>query len=173
MLSHTEEAMRIARERRFAVLPVHSVDISGACSCYLGASCSSAGKHPMISSWTTEATHDEGTIERWWTLWPAANIGIATGAKSGVFVVDIDPRNDGFNSLDELRERIGELPSTLTVTTGSGGLHFYFKLPVQSEVQCKVALFPGIDIKGEGGMVVAPPSLHKSGNRYEWRNSNV
>jgi putative DNA primase/helicase len=171
--NHIEEAQRIAREYRFAIMPVHSVDNSGACSCHLGASCSSAGKHPRISNWPSESTCDEDTITRWWTLWPAANIGIATGAKSGIFVVDIDPRNDGFNSLDELRARIGELPSTLTVTTGSGGLHFYFKLPLQVEMQSKVAVLPGIDIRGEGGMVVAPPSLHKSGNRYEWRNSNV
>ena len=87
--------------------------------------------------------------------------------------MDIDPDHGGFKSLEELRAQIGEVRSTLSVTTGSGGVHFYFRSPRGVEVPSRVSVRPGIDIRGQGGMVVAPPSLHKSGNRYEWRNSNA
>jgi hypothetical protein len=123
----------------------------------------------MITGWQGLATRDEATIADWWRQWPNANIGIATGMKSGVFVIDVDPRNGGAASFARLCQQIGDLPRTLSVTTGSGGSHHYLRLPSDRALRSlKLTAFPGIDFKGEGGLVVAPPSLHACGRRYEW-----
>jgi putative DNA primase/helicase len=94
-------------------------------------------------------------------------VGIATGAASRIFVLDVDPRHGGEESLDSLIHKYGSLPGTLQVTTGGGGRHFYFKHP-GGTVPNEVSILPGLDIRGDGGQVVAPPSLHISGRRYEW-----
>ena len=114
-----------------------------------------------------QATTDESTIKDWWTVQPDANIAIATGA---VIVIDIDPRHGGDASLAQLVEaKHGELPPTWRVHTGGGGLHIYFAAP--SDIMIKNTagqLGAGIDVRGHGGYVVAPPSKHVSGNNYEW-----
>jgi putative DNA primase/helicase len=100
----------------------------------------------------------------WWKATPAANIGVRTGA--GLVVLDVDPRNGGDRTLKGLLNEHGELPTTWTVHTGGGGEHYYFG--VEGDVPTRSALFEGIDLKGVGGFVVAPPSLHASGKRYVW-----
>jgi hypothetical protein len=98
---------------------------------------------------------------------PKANVGIATGAMSGVIVLDVDPRNGGNESLAELEGRHGGVPDTLQVLTGGDGRHFYFAAPEGVRVPSrKVA--SGLDLKADGGYVIAPPSSHPSGGTYRW-----
>jgi hypothetical protein len=104
----------------------------------------------------------------WWRFWPTANVGLATGhpLPDGGFlsVLDVDPRHDGDASLDAHEAEHGPLPRTFTVRTGGGGWHHYFHTaePLRS---CQ--LLPGVELKARGALVVAPPSLHPSGWRYE------
>ncbi len=105
-------------------------------------------------------------VQRWWRQWPEAGIGLRTG--NGIFVLDVDPRNGGDVSLEALDSK---LPATVQSIMGGGGSHFFFK--VDEQVSCKSnALGPGLDIKGDGGYVVLPPSIHASGRGYEWELSS-
>jgi Bifunctional DNA primase/polymerase, N-terminal/Primase C terminal 1 (PriCT-1) len=81
-------------------------------------------------------------------------------------VIDVDPRHGGNDSLAELERRHGPLPDTPRVLTGGGGVHLYFA--VEQLIGNRVGLAPGIDLRGDGGFVVAPPSLHASGRHYLW-----
>lgn len=118
------------------------------------------GKRPMVK-WASEATNNPFLVERWWHQWPHANIGIHCGP-SGLVVLDVDPRNGGMESLAALPMM---LPPTGTVETGGGGLHFYFE---GKRRKGKLPGYPGLDIQGDGGYVVAPPSVHPSGREYTW-----
>lgn len=114
-------------------------------------------------------THAE--IANWFGRWPDANIGIVTGQISNLVVLDIDPRHGGDESLNRLALRFGRLPPTLTVKTGGGGRHFYFTaLAEPAALPSRVGLVQGIDVRAEGGLVVAPPSVHPSGRRYRWES---
>jgi Bifunctional DNA primase/polymerase, N-terminal/Primase C terminal 1 (PriCT-1) len=135
------------------------------CSCPAGIGCASPAKHPMTRRGLHEATTDAATVTAWWQRSPRANLGIATGG--GLFVVDVDGET-GAESCAALEQRFGELPRTVEVVTGSGGLHVY--LSVDREVRNTAGqLGPKLDTRGDGGYVVAPPSLHASGGRYYWR----
>jgi len=148
------------------VLPVHSTDGSP-CSC--GASnCKSPGKHPRTKNGLKDATCDPSTIDTWWSWWPQANVGVLTGEKSGIIVLDVDPRHGGDGTLGELQKRYGRLPETLVSKTGGGGQHYYFRYPGYHVRTRQSAVGPGLDLKGDGGYIVAPPSLHRSGERYLW-----
>lgn len=105
-------------------------------------------------------------VTSWWTRWPAANVGVVTGAVSGVVVLDVDPRNGGEGTLSAVGHRYGPLPETWVVRTGGGGRHHWFT-PADRVVPT-TTLGPGLDLKGEGGLVVVPPSRHASGKVYEW-----
>lgn len=159
-----EAALAYAR-RGWRVLPLHGVTDRGACTC-LWRDCTSPGKHPRTAHGVKDATTDEAQIRKWWETWPDANIGIACGRESGIVVLDIDPRNGGAKSLQRPREEHGELPSTATCETGGGGTHYYFKYPAGGVR--KTVLDDGLDLVSDGGYVVAPPSVHESGERYEW-----
>ena len=124
-------------------------------------------KRPLLTGWPELATTDEATITEWWTTWPNANVGIATGAASGIVVLDVDPKNGGAESLERLKQDATDWPDTMTVLTGSGGLHFYFAYQAGLR-NLNSELGPGLDIKTDRGQVVAPPSIHPNGNRYEW-----
>lgn len=109
-----------------------------------------------------DATRDPDRIAAWWLDCPRANVGLATGAPSGLFVVDIDPRNEGDAAWAELVAG-RELPETPQSITGSGGAHILFA----GETGCgKLVL--GVDLKGTGGYIVAPPSIHPNGELYIW-----
>jgi hypothetical protein len=102
----------------------------------------------------------------WWARWPQANVGILTGMVSGLAVLDIDPRNGGFETLVEFDAAGYTMPdSDPVVETGSRGLHHYVGLDRPLK---KAAPFAGIEVQADGGLVVAPPSRHKSGRRYTW-----
>lgn len=111
---------------------------------------------------------DPETLRRWLRRWPALNIGIVTGAVSGLVVLDLDRSHGGFDSLDTLERLYGPLPDTVEAETGGGGRHFYFSAPPASLCN-KAGIAAGIDLRAEGGMVVAPPSIHPSGTSYRWR----
>jgi putative DNA primase/helicase len=161
-----EAALAYAR-RGWPVFPLHSVQ-EGCCSCGRPA-CESAAKHPRTLHGLKDATRDEAQIRLWWNTWPDANVGIVTGTQSGLVVVDIDPRNGGDESLAELERTHGSLPKTIESLTGGGGQHFFFQHPGGS-IKSK-PLAEGIDIKADGGYVVAPPSSHRSGELYRWEGA--
>jgi hypothetical protein len=122
------------------------------------------GKIPQLANWPARATTKQTTVRSLWQRWPTADIGIVTGG--GLLVLDVDPRHGGDASLAELERVHGPLPDTPRGLTGGGGLHVY--LAVGQPVGNCTNLAPGIDLRGDGGYVVAPPSLHASGRRYVW-----
>jgi hypothetical protein len=118
-------------------------------------------------------TTDPDEIARDYRRWPDANIGIATGAISGVFVVEADTKEgheiDGIASLRALEARHGALPPTLTAISPSGSLHWYFRQPADIAINNTTSkLAPGVDVRGDGGMVLAPPSLRPGKGAYVW-----
>ena len=129
--------------------------------------CVARGKVPATSHGVKDATSDAATIDAWWRLLPEANIGIACGAVSGIFVVDIDGE-DGEGTMRKLEAEHRALPPTVEVITGNGR-HCYFRLGDHGPIGNSVGTIgPGIDTRGNGGYVLAPPSIHPSGRRYEW-----
>ena len=147
--------------KNWRVLPLHT-PLNGGCSCRQPA-CSHPGKHPRTRHGLSDASTDPATIKQWWQQWPDANIGIVTGPESGLVVLDVDPRHDGDKSLRDLERQHGPLPLTPEVLTGGGGRHFYFTYPEGATIgNSSGKLAAGLDVKGKGGYVVAPPSLHPS-----------
>jgi hypothetical protein len=142
----------------------------------------SPGKHPRTKHGWKDATLDQAQIKEWWDRWPQANIGIATGTASGLWVLDVDTKKSvdvgggsliplGVHSLRVLEAEQGPLPDTLVQVTGSGGLHYLFTYPSDELVYGnRTNMRPGIDVRAEGGYIVAPPSNHESGHEYLWAN---
>jgi hypothetical protein len=130
--------------------------------------CRPSGKEPAIRGGFKAATTEKRAIVAAWTAQSAANVGVATGAKSGLVVLDVDPRNGGDASLAELERIHGTVPVTPSVETGGGGRHFYFAAP-EGAVRSGV-LADGLDVKADGGYVIAPPSVHPDGGVYRWAN---
>jgi putative DNA primase/helicase len=130
--------------------------------------CRVRGKQPATTNGFKDASRDPEVVTRWWSLGPSYNIGVATGAGSGVFVLDVDGgERAGEASLRALEAEHGALPATVESITG-GGRHLWFKMPGRS-VPCSVdRVGPGLDVRGAGGYVVAPPSIHPSGRAYSW-----
>ena len=125
-----------------------------------------------MGAWQKAATVDTAMIDKWWTeLYRDHGVGIATGRASGIFVLDVDVAEDkaGDETLADLEARYGELPDTPTVETPSGGAHYYFKIPDGIEIRNDAGrrLGQGLDIRGEGGQVVAPPTA-RAVDAYEW-----
>jgi hypothetical protein len=116
-------------------------------------------KNPATAHGYKDATLDEKLIRLWWKERPTANVAVAAGL-SGLLVLDIDPRNNGDASLEELTTQFGALPTTLTVKTQGGGQHYYYKC---TPVRSRTALRPGVDIKSHGGYVVGPGSKTDKG----------
>ena len=163
-----------------SVLPLHSADREGRCSCG-SRDCHSPGKHPRTVNGVKDATQDPEIIRGWWARWPGAWLGIATGAASaGLWVLDIDthaPAGGGLTGPEAvalLEDQHGRLPVTDWATTGSGGSHLWWRMPPGRELpRNRVALSVqgqacGIDVRSSGGYVVAPPSGHYSGGSYVW-----
>lgn len=128
-------------------------------------------KVPAVVDGCKAATTERTTIERWWDKNPQYNIGIATGNKSsGLVVIDLDvDKNKGIDGYDVLRDwqnKHGKLPETWQSITGRGGYHYFYKDAIVHSN--RVGLYEGVDIRGEGGYIVAPPSVHPNGNIYEW-----
>jgi hypothetical protein len=130
-------------------------------------------KRPPITAWQTAATTNPDTITEWWTgPYRTHGVGIATGEESGLFVIDIDLNDDknGYTTIEQLENEHGPLPAGPRALTGSGGLHLFFKNPAGITIRNDAGrkLGTGIDIRGEGGQVVAAPTIHPNGNTYQW-----
>lgn len=155
-------------EMGLRVFPCHSI-VQGSCSC--GRSlCRNPGKHPATPHGFKDATREPATITSW--SWAGRNVAIETGTASGIIVIDCDrkPGIDGRDELAGLETKFGRLPHTREVQTGSGGRHLYFKCPSNASVpsRAEVGGIRGLDVRGDGGYAIAPPSNHASGRPYIW-----
>ena len=124
------------------------------------------GKIPLLKNWQNQASIDPVVVKQWFEEWSHASLGVVTGACSNLLVLDIDGE-EGKNSIVGL-----ELPNTLSAIT-SRGTHYYFNFPesLKNISTTKAGLFSGVDTRGRGGFIVAPPSLHKTRHQYCWANS--
>ena len=128
--------------------------------------CQPRGKKPLVKNGYKAATINTRQIRRWWSKWPDANIGIPTGRVSGFVVLDVDGKK-GRDSLRTLEDKHGQLSGTVIAMTGKGW-HCYYQHP-GGNVPCSAGqLGLGLDFRGDGGYVVAPPSRHPSGRDYAW-----
>jgi hypothetical protein len=137
------------------------------CACPKGAECpeKQRGKHPRLSGWQDKASTDKAQVREWWTRAPKAGIGIATGEASNLWVLDVDGP-DAMAWYDAQVVDHGLTP-TLGVRT-SRGAHLYWSWPADAVVRNAQGVRPNVDVRGEGGYVCAPPTMHRSGKRYEW-----
>lgn len=152
-------------QRGWRVIQLHDVT-TGACSCRDGQYCKSAGKHPIWDKWQAGSwLSTPPEVYAAWAARPQANVGIVTGPPSGIWALDVDPLHDGHNRLAELELAFGPLPKTYTVRTGSGGMHLYFAMTgVDFDLTNSRGRLPlGLDVRGRGGYVVAPPSVSDRG----------
>lgn len=175
--------------RGWAVLPLHNPEplhmaVSGRgiikgvfCSCSRGRDaleCQAFAKHPRLQNGLLSASTNPDQIKEWWCKWPEAGIGVITGKPSGFVVVDLDTKSQGFETLVEVEKEHGALPATLVAITGGGGRHYFFEyfgedlLPGGANVLGK-----GLDLRGDGNYICAVPTLHKSGNKYQWQDPDV
>lgn len=165
----------------WSLLPIWWVQ-DGRCACSDGDRCKSPGKHPighMAPAGFNSASKDPATIRAWYDACPNMNLAIATGAASNIVVLDLDLREVDGEDVDgefELRAWLAargvDLPETLTASTGGGGKHVILSLPATSGVRpvitSRANWLPGVDIRGDGGYIVAAPSQHVSGEFYRW-----
>lgn len=125
-------------------------------------------KAPRTAHGCLDATRDERKILEMWRRWPAAGIAVATGKPSGIVVLDIDPSSGGEDGFSELAGRLGAPGVTVRVTTPRGGWHAWYRAP-SVPVPCSAGkLAPGVDIRGDGGYVVAPPTTRSEGTGWRW-----
>lgn len=128
-------------------------------------------KIPATANGFKDATTDRAKVADWWGRCPDHNIGIATGTPSGgLVVIDMDMHVEkgvnGYETLKEWQQENGELPDTWMSITGSSGYHWLYKDAASHG--CRTGIYEGIDIRADGGYIVAPPSVHPNGRRYEW-----
>ena len=161
-------------DRGWSVLPTASIEGSkppGTCGCYRRALCGSPGKHPRTRGWRrwTEERPSPAQVREWWERWPRANLAVVTGAISGLTVIDLDGER-GVESwrLSPWADRAdsGLWQVGLAVRTGVG-MHLYYRAPGRPTPN-RVGLLPGVDVRGDRGIVVAPPSVHQNGQLYGW-----
>ncbi len=130
--------------------------------------CRAGQKTPHLAKWQERATTDQAAVEAWWSQWPSANVGIATGEASGIFVLDVDGVA-GETTLAELERRHGPLPDCYPLSRTGNGSQAFFTWPRGRAVRNSAGrLGPNLDTRGAGGYVVAPPSRHPSGRLYRW-----
>jgi hypothetical protein len=162
----------------YALVPLYHVnfyeDETTSCSCRDYANCLVAGKHPRARGWgSIDSRAEELDDPETWRKSPTTGIGIVTGIPDTrgrhLYIIDVDTKDGkvGAESLAGLEARLGPLPKSVTVRTGSGGLQFYFWS--YEVLRCTVSLLAkDIDTRGVGGFGVAPPSWHRCGQRYSW-----
>jgi hypothetical protein len=126
------------------------------------------GKRPIVP-WLEYQSRlaTEKEIDAWFAGPRKPSLGVVTGTLSNLVVLDVDAQHGGSHSLAMLELEHGNLPDTVEAKTGGGGRHLYFVHP-GGVVHNRVGIAPGIDFRGDGGCVVAPPSVHPSGRRYQW-----
>jgi putative DNA primase/helicase len=124
------------------------------------------GKSPLTKNGFKDASTDPEKIAGWWGKWPNANIGLPTGEVNKVWVLDIDG-DEGKEAFDGLVAEHGEIPETSQSITGNGR-HIIFKHPGEKVKNSVRNLGKGLDVRGDGGYIVAPPSIHPTGHQYKW-----
>lgn len=137
------------------------------CACPAGEACGekARGKHPRVGAWQREASSELHVVHGWWRRWPSAGIGIATGPGSGLWVLDLDtPEAVEWYAAQE--EKHGEVV-TRTIRTGRGA-HLWWRWPAGRALRNRQGIVPGVDVRADGGYVIGPPTLHRSGARYEY-----
>lgn len=159
-------------ELGWSPIRVHGLRADGTgCTCSKGADCKSAGKHPTDDGWQDQGIQSPEGADEAFAGWRASNnVGIRTGRPSGFFVLDVDPDNGGFDSIKQLQADHDRLPATVTQKTGSGGYHLLFQMPEDFEPTNRrggLKEYPGLDIRGTGGQIVAAPSVSGKG-AYHW-----
>lgn len=134
-------------------------------------------KSPYTPSGLRDATTTERIINRWWSDWPQAMVGVPTGEATGFWVLDLDIKKqedgsivDGATYLAELEAIHGTLPATVTVRTPSGGRHLMWKLPPDVQVRNRGKIGPAADVRGSGGYIIAPGSVRGDGQAYDWES---
>lgn len=169
MTPRSEAALEYAA-RGLQVFPVHSIE-NGRCTC-IRPDCPSPGKHPRTFNGVKDATSDPQRVREWWSKWPNANVGLACGAGSSIFAIDVDPRHQGDASFEEWEtlRPAGPLPPTRVSRTGGGGRHIFLRWPRSGGIGNRTNWLPGVDVRGEGGYVLLPPSDHASGGVYTWES---
>ena len=117
-----------------------------------------ADKKPYITSWQDKATIDPLMVKKWWRQWPEANVAMPTGHQSGFVAVDVDVKNgvDGYESLSSIEAMFG-VQGTRRIETPSGGVHLIYRCT--QKVKSRVGILDGIDIRGDGGYIVAQGSV--------------
>jgi hypothetical protein len=151
--------------RGWPVVPMHAPRTDGACGCGRKG-CRNPGKHPRSVHGFADATTDVAAVER--IFRQPANLGLATGRRAGVWVLDVDGA-EGWESLQALAGPRGGMPVTVESWTGGGGRHLFFRHPEGAEIRNTVGrIGRGLDTRSDGGGVVLPPSVHASGGAYEW-----
>lgn len=166
-MSNLETALAYA-DLGWQIFPCWQIDKNGKCAC--GTDCKSPGKHPISAlapRGQDSATNDKAVIEQWWTSHPNANIAIYL-AGSGLCAIDIDPRNGGDYTIEELENQHGELIADVVQLTGGGGEHRLFLRP---DGTLPGKLGKGVDVK-LNGYIIAEPSNHISGGQYIWEASS-
>jgi hypothetical protein len=143
------------------VVAMHAVRRDGGCTCPRGVRCPDPGKHPRLADWPATASTSPAQVRRWWRRWPTANVGLATGRRFDVLDVD-GPLGEA--ELCALAQA-GVVPPGGPLARTGGGWHV---LLAPTGAGNRVGLRPGLDWRGRGGLIVAPPSAHASGTRYRW-----
>lgn len=146
------------------LVPLHSINPDGSCTCHLGHNCNSKGKHPTTPNGLKNASNDFEKLKEYTNV--RSNFGVLTGKINDIEVIDIDVKNNGRESLAWLISKDLIRPTKMTILTGSLGLHLYYKYSNRG-LKNKVNLLPGIDFRTDGGYVVAPGSLHHTLRRYK------
>jgi Bifunctional DNA primase/polymerase, N-terminal len=145
----------------FPVVPMHTAKPDGACTCRDRA-CPDPGKHPRLRGWQRLASTDPARVGEWWRRWPHSNPGLVTGRRFDV--LDLD----GVQGVEALRAVLSIDPAEHpgpVARTGGGGWHLLY---APTGLGNRVGLLAGVDWRGGGGLIVAPPSQHASGHRYRW-----
>ena len=145
----------------FPVVPMHTAQPGGGCSC-ADAGCSDVGKHPRLRGWQRLAGSDPAVVGEWWRRWPDASLGLATGRRFDVLDLDGEQGVEALRAVLSIEPR--EHPGPVA-RTGGGGWHLLY---APTGLGNRVGLLAGVDWRGRGGLIVAPPSVHASGRRYRW-----
>jgi len=168
-MSLADRAISYSQDLGFAVFPTHGTNPDGTCTCGLK-DCPNTGKHPATQNGLKDATKDENRIANLFASSRPYNLAVCTGAISNIFVLDVDGM-EGEASLAALIQQNTPLPKTLTSLTGRGR-HIIFRHPGIKIKSSASKLANKLDIRGDGGYVILPPSLHRSGVYYQWDESS-
>jgi Bifunctional DNA primase/polymerase, N-terminal len=155
------EAASVYAALGFPVVPMHTARPGGGCSCPDQA-CPDPGKHPRLRGWQRLTATDPMVVGEWWRRWPEANLALMAGRRFGV--LDLD----GEQGVEALRAVLSITPTEHpgpVARTGGGGWHLLY---APTGLGNRVKFLPGVDWRGRGGLIVAPPSQHASGHRYTW-----